>query len=99
MWRRLAEVGNKDLDLKVFNPTQDLMDFITLKLNKSFPNLNINWDKNGWNPILSINDCPTQISMEKLGLAYQGLINITDELNAQVTLANIIVKKLKELFI
>lgn len=101
MWRRLADVkvGNPNLEPQVFCPTKDLMDFILLKLHRSFPKLELSWSDNSWNPVLTINKCPTKISMEKIALAYQGLLNISEELNAQAVICNIVTKKLKELFI
>lgn len=101
LWRKLADVkvGDKDLEPQVLGPTKDLMDYILLKLNRSFPKLKLSWSEDSWNPRLIINGSLTQISMEKLGLAYQGLLNIVEELNAQALICNIIVKKLKTLFI
>jgi len=101
LWRRLADVkvGCNDLDPHIFCPTKDLMDYILLKLNRSFPKLELNWSEESWNPVLTINRCPTKISMEKLAIAYQGLLNISEELNAQAVICNIVTKKLKELFI
>lgn len=101
MWRRLADVkvGNPNLEPQIFCPTKDLMDYILLKLNRSFPKLELAWSDNSWNPVLQINRCPTRISMEKIALAYQGLLNISEELNAQAVICNIVTKKLKELFI
>lgn len=101
LWRRLADVkvGNPNLEPQVFCPTKDLMDYLLLKLNRSFPKLELSWTESNWNPCLWINNSPTKISMEKLALAYQGLLNVTDELNAQAVICNIVTKKLKELFI
>lgn len=101
LWRRLADVkvGNPSLEPQIFCPTKDLMDYILLKLNRSFPKLNLAWSEDSWNPCLRINDCSTKISMEKIALAYQGLLNISEELNAQAVICNIVTKKLKELFI
>ncbi len=100
-WRKLADVhlGDEELQPEVLRSTKDLMDYIVLKLGKQFPKLEISWTEATWNPRLCINKCPTQISMEKLGLAYQGLMNITEDLKAQALLVDIISKKLKELFI
>lgn len=101
LWRKLADVkvGRADLEPQIFCPTKDLMDYILLKLHRSFPKLELDWSENSWNPVLTINGCPTKISMEKIALAYQGLLNISEELNAQAVICNIVTKKLKELFI
>lgn len=101
MWRRLADVnlGDKELQPKVVRLTQDLMDYVLMKLEKQFPKLTLAWSSQTWNPRLLINNCPTQISMERLGLAYQGLLNVTEDLSAQTLLADIVTKKMKELFI
>lgn len=101
LWRKLADVkvGNKDLEPEAFSPAKELMDYILLKLNRSFPKLKLSWSEDSWNPRLIINGSHTQISMEKLALAYQGLLNITEELSAQALICNIVVKKLKTLFI
>lgn len=101
LWRRLADVkvGRPELEPQIFCPTKDLMDYILLKLNRSFLNLELDWSEETWNPCLRINNCPTKISMEKIALAYQGLLNITEELNAQDIICNIVMKKLRELFI
>jgi hypothetical protein len=101
LWRKLADVkvGREDLEPNIFCPTKDLMDYILLKLNRSFPNLELGWSEQSWNPVLTINGCPTKVSMEKIAIAYQGLLNIAEELNAQAVICNIVTKKLKELFI
>jgi len=101
LWRKLADVkvGRADLEPQIFCPTKDLMDYILLKLNRSFPKLQLAWSEDSWNPVLEINSCRTKISMEKIALAYQGLLNISEELNAQAVICNIVTKKLKELFI
>jgi len=101
LWRRLADikVGDPTLEPQIFCPTKDLMDYILLKLNRSFPKLELAWSDESWNPCLKINGCPTKISMEKIALAYQGLLNIAEELNVQAVICNIVTKKLKELFI
>ena len=101
LWRRLSgvKVGNPNLEPQIFCPTKDLMDYILLKLNRSFPNLELAWSEESWNPVLKINNCSTKVSMEKIALAYQGLLNISEELNAQAVICNIVTKKLKELFI
>jgi hypothetical protein len=100
LWRRLASVkAGSNIDPQVFCPTNDLMEYIIIKLNKSFPNLNLTWSEESWNPCLQINGCLTKISMEKIALAYQGLLNVADELNVQPIICNIIAKKLEELFI
>jgi hypothetical protein len=101
MWRRLADVkvGRADLEPQVFCPTKDLMDYILLKLNRSFPKLELAWSENSWSPVLDINNCPTKISMEKIALAYHGLLNISEDLNAQAVICNIVTKKLNGLFI
>jgi hypothetical protein len=101
LWRRLADVkvGDANLEPQIFSPTKELMDYILLKLKRSFPNLELDWSEETWNPCLKINNCSTKISMEKIALAYQGLLNIAEELNAQAIICNIVTKKLKELFI
>lgn len=101
LWRKLADVkvGNQNLNPQIFCPTKDLMDYILLKLNRSFPKLELNWSDESWNPVLTINGCPTNISMEKIALAYQGLLHIAEDLSAQALICNIVTKKLKELFI
>lgn len=99
LWRKLASVKvDQSLDPQIC-PTKDLMNYILLKLNKSFPKLELSWSEESWNPSLIINGCLTKVSMEKISLAYQGLLNISEELNAQTIICNIITKKLEELFI
>lgn len=99
-WRKLADVkvGNPELEEESLSKTEELMQFLLLKLSSSFPKLNLDWSS-GWNPKLTVNGCPTQITMEKLGLAYQGICNIADEANAKEIVSNIIHKKFKELFV
>lgn len=101
LWRRLADVkvGRPELEPQIFCPTKDLMDYILMKLNKVFPKLKLSWSEDTWNPCLKINNCATKISMEKIALAYQGLLNVSDEMNAQGVICDIVTKKLKELFI
>lgn len=101
LWRKLADVvvGDKNLEPGIFDPTKDLMDFLLHKLNKTFPKLKISWSEGTWNPVLMINESLTTISMEKLALAYQGLLKISEDSNAQNVICNIITKKLKELFV
>lgn len=101
LWRKLADikVGNPSLEPQIFCPAKDLMDYILLKLKRSFPELELNWSDESWNPCLKINGCSTKISMEKIALAYHGLLNISEDLNAQAIICNIVTKKLKELFI
>jgi hypothetical protein len=101
LWRKLADVkvGRADLEPQIFCPTKDLMDYILLKLNRLFPQLKLAWSEDSWNPNLHINGCPTKISMERLAIAYQGLLNISDTLSSQEVICNIVTKKLKELFI
>ncbi len=100
-WRKLADVkvGDEEITPESLPPIKELMDFVIIKLKKSFSNLDFSWNETSWNPSLLINSCETRIDMEKLSLAYKGLLNITDELSAQVILFNIINKKIKELFI
>lgn len=99
-WRKMADVkvGNPELEAESLTKTEELMQFLLIKLGASFPKLNLDWSS-GWNPKLTVNDCPTQITMEKLGLAYQGILNIADEANAKEIVSNIIHKKFKELFV
>jgi hypothetical protein len=99
-WRKLGgvKINDDDVEPEFLNPTKELMDFLVLKLSKSFHSLKFDWTNN-WNPRLSINGCATHISMEKLASAYKGLLNITDDMNAQAVLVNIVTKKMKELFV
>ena len=101
LWRKLADVkvGDDALEIEALNPTKNLMDYILIQLKKSFPKLKLEWADQCWNQRLTINGCGTHVTMERLALAYQGIINITDELHAQAIIANIVNKKLRELFI
>jgi len=101
LWRKLADVkvGDENVEPEMLNPTKELMDYILVKLEKTFPKLELSWTEDTWNPSLAINNCATQVTMEKLALSYQGLLNLTEEINAQAIIANIVVKKLKELFV
>jgi hypothetical protein len=102
-WRRLADVGEVCEDggpclPDDLGPTQELMDHIIVRLRSNFPKLVLDWSE-GWNPCLLINSYPTQVSMDKLSFAHNGLKHIVDAANAQQIISNIVLKKLEELFI
>lgn len=102
-WRKLADVGDICEDGEPclpddLGPTQELMEHILIKLRSKFPKLELNWSE-GWNPCLLINSCPTQVSMDKLSFAHNGLKHIVDAANVQQIISNIVLKKLEELFI
>jgi hypothetical protein len=98
LWRKLANVKLNDVEPNETSPAKKLMDYILARISTEFPNLELEWEEH-WNPRLLINNCTTKISMEKLSMSYQGLLHITEEFNAQEIICNIIVKKIKELFI
>jgi len=102
-WRRLADVGDVCEDggpclPDDLGPTQELMEHIIVRLRSKFPKLDLEWSQ-GWNPCLLINSCPTQVSMDKLSFAHNGLKHIVDAANAQQIISNIVLKKLEGLFI
>lgn len=101
IWRKTAGLINEDEDWLTgsLKESQQLMDYITIRINSDFPKLTVAWGQNSWNPRLSLNGIPTQISLEKLTISYKGLLSITDDLNAQAIIANIVLKNLKELFL
>lgn len=99
LWRKLANVKLDDsIEPDENNPAKKFMDYILTRVKTEFPKLDLAWEEH-WNPSLLINSCKTKISLEKLIISYQGLLNITEELNAQEIICNIIVKKIRELFI
>jgi len=102
-WRKLADVGDVCANGEPclpddLGPTQELMDHIIVRLRSKFPKIVLDWS-DCWNPCLLINSCPTQISMNKLSFAHNGLKHIVDTANAQQIISNIVLKKLEELFI
>lgn len=98
LWRKLADVKLNDVEPDANNPAKKLMDYILARIKIEFPKLDLAWEEH-WNPSLLINGCKTKISMEKLILSYQGLLHVTEELNSQEIICNIISKKIRELFI
>lgn len=101
LWRKTAGVKQTcdDWAEGTFGSSKDLIEFIKSEIKSKFPNLDAEWSKEDWNPRLLINGSPTQISLERIAVAYKGLSFITDELNTKAIIANIVLKKLKELFI
>lgn len=102
-WRRLADVGESCKDGEPclpddLSPIQELMELILIKIKMKFKKLDLSWSK-GWQPHLLINDCPTQITMNNLSFAHNGLSHLVDEATAQQIISDIVVKKLQTLFI
>jgi hypothetical protein len=100
-WRKTAGIKQEcdDFAEGSFNASRQLMDFIKNEITSKFPKLEAEWTSDSWNPRLLINNSPTQVSLERIAVAYKGLMYITDELNTKAIIANIVLKKLKELFI
>ncbi len=97
-WRKLSGVRPEEKILKG-DTLENLMQKILMTAQKRFPQLTLEWADECYNSCLTINGAKTSVLTEPLIEALEGLKEITDELDAERIVTNVIVKKLAQLFI
>ena len=102
LWRHLSGIAQEDEVAMEWGPAQDLMDLLIIKLKRHFNNtINFSWSAadEGWGHVLKIEDKPTKITASSLAKVLDGLTQIVNIHQAQAIVIQLVLKKLKEIFV
>jgi hypothetical protein len=92
----VAPEGTKVPNEPVLN---HLMTKIIKRANRKYPKLNLQWSDSIWDKRLLVNGAPTRIRYQRLRSAFDGLTDIIGKQEAAKIVGQLVMKKLKTLFI